>query len=122
MLIPAEICESSCGQIVDHYSVQNMYYDAVNGFISLSLFMLCIVLMFVHPLFLPFMLQPLTPQQEAKSSVEMVSKSITDKFFNLLPRLVSNTIKTNKGTYLKNRHTKCEMNSPTVARIEAQNT
>jgi hypothetical protein len=60
MLIPAKICESSCGQIVDHYSVQNMYYDVVNGFISLSLFMLCFFFgMFVHPLFLPFMLQPL---------------------------------------------------------------
>jgi hypothetical protein len=44
MLIPAEICESSCGQIVDHYSVQNMYYDVVNGFISLSLLMLCFFL------------------------------------------------------------------------------
>jgi hypothetical protein len=83
MLIPAEICESSCGQIVDHYSVQNMYYDVVNGFISLSLFMLCFFLMFVHPLFLPFMLQPLIPQQEAKSTVEMASKSVTDKFFSL---------------------------------------
>jgi uncharacterized protein YajQ (UPF0234 family) len=45
-------------------------------------------------------------QQEAKNAVEMVSKSITDKFFSL-PRLVLNTIKTNKGTYLKNMHTKC---------------
>jgi hypothetical protein len=90
MLIPAEICESSCGQIVDHYSVQNMYYDVVNGFISLSLFMLCFFFWDVcsSPLSSFHVAASQMTQQEAKNAVEMVSKSITDKFFSL-PRLVS---------------------------------
>jgi len=52
----------------------------------------------------------------------MVSKSITDKYFSLRRLVLGTPSKPTKGTYLKNMHTKCKIISPTVARIEAQNT